>query len=190
MASTADDDVSDVEDTGDAPADDAKGGEDWTPPTREEHDKMTRALERANKEAQRRREEAKTAKEQATAGQQAADQDAVKAAVADAVAAERARLIPGLLRGALADAGIPEGVRAAAVALAARHVDQLELQADGTLSGVQDVLDLVREQAPGLFAPAGEQQRRKAPPGDTGRQSNAPVAKDSASVLARRMGLL
>lgn len=139
----SDSDETDDEETGD----DTEGEEtEYTPPTREEWERVTKALERANAEAKKRR-----LAQRKKPNDKDGDAPDVEKAVAEAESVWRAKTIKFAARGALASAGVDSAKLNKALRLL--DTDDLDLNEDDEVEGLEDQIEELKEEFPELFAP-------------------------------------
>lgn len=166
------------------PADGATGSDDWTPPSKEEVDKLHKALAKANAEAKQRRE-------QLQAAQRQTEDDAGKAAREAAEAAEK-RLKPVAVRAAakaaFLEAGLQGGSDRVAKMVKLLDLDALEIDDDGEVTGLAEQVAAVKTDYPELFS---VEKQPRAPrisasdrPGTNGR-SQSTGEKIAAMVLGQ-----
>lgn len=149
----ADDDTTQV-DTGTDQDTDA-GQDDWTPPSKEDYEKVQKALAKANAEAKQRRE-------QLQALQRQSEGDAEKTAREAQEAAER-KLKPVAVRAAakaaFLEAGLQGGSERVAKMTKLLDLDALEIDDDGEVSGLAEQVATVKADYPELFGTQEKQQR-------------------------------
>jgi hypothetical protein len=145
----ADDDT----DTG-TDQDAATGSDDWTPPSREEVDKLHKALAKANAEAKQRREQLQAAQRQT--------EDDTGKAVREAQEAAEKRLKPVAVRAAakaaFLEAGLQGGSDRVTKMAKLLDLDALEIDDDGEVTGLAEQVAAVKEDYPELFT--AEKQTR------------------------------
>lgn len=143
--------------------------DDWTPPSKEDYDKLQKALAKANAEAKQRRE-------QLQAAQRQTEDDAGKAA-REAVEAAEKRLKPVAVRAAakaaFLEAGLQGGSDRVAKMAKLLDLDALEIDDDGEVTGLADQVAAVKADYPELFS---QEKQPRAPrvsasdrPGTNGR---------------------
>lgn len=151
----ADDDSTTQDDTG-TDQDNATGQDDWTPPSKEEVDKLHKALAKANQEAKQRRE-------QLQALQRQSEGDSEKA-VREAQEAAEKRLKPVAVRAAAKAALLEAGYQNPTSERLTRAIRQLDLDAleiddDGEVSGLADQVKAFKDDYPELFGTQEQRQR-------------------------------
>lgn len=131
--------------------------DDWTPPTKDEHEKMQRALAKANAEAKDWR-----TKHKALADQHSTD--AEKTAQEQAEAAEK-RFKPVAVRSAAKAAFLEAGLQGGTPERIARVVRMLDLDAldiddDGDVTGLSEQVAAIKKDYPELFTPTDKRPPR------------------------------
>jgi hypothetical protein len=185
--------------------DDAGTEDEWTPPSKEDYEKLAGDLARTRAEAKDYRLKLKAAKEAANGtsnstpvpsggGQPAVDLEAErKKWQQEADAKTERRIIGERARTALAAAGlvIPDGQNADQVigrAVRMMDLDSCSLTDGGSVSGLDAELDALRAQYPGMFKPA---RRTSVDSGTAGRSGSRDASTtgskpNSATKLAAR----
>lgn len=130
---------------------------EWTPPTKDEHEKMQRALAKANAEAKTHREAARAL--------QAKSEDADGKAAREAAEAAEKRFKPVAVRAAAKAAFLEAGLQGSTPERIARVVRMLDLDAldiddDGDVTGLTEQVRAVKADYPELFAPADKRPPR------------------------------
>jgi hypothetical protein len=173
------DDINPIVDPDDVNPDDPDdGGEEYTPPTKEEWEKVQRTLKARKADAATARREAAAAKEAAAKGKDGAADDTAKQE-AQAASDNRARRSAGIT--ALVEAGMTKAQ--AKDALPLMKLDKLAVDQDGDVDDddLSDAVDTLKEKFPGLFAKDGT-ARPKAPKARTadggGRDGGTKTATD------------
>lgn len=138
---------------GDPPADPPS----WTPPTKDEHERMQRALAKANAEAKTHRETARAL--------QAKSEDADGKAAREAAEAAEKRYKPVAVRSAAKAAFLEAGLQGATPERVAKLVrmldlDALEIDSDGEVTGLEDQVKSVKTDYPELFTPTDRRPPR------------------------------
>jgi len=167
----------------DPPADNPPA-DDWTPPTKEEHERMQRALAKANAEAKDWR-----TKHKALADQHGSDAD--KAAREQAEAAEK-RYKPVAVRAAAKAAFLEAGLQGATPDRVAKLVrmldlDSLDIDDSGDVSGLADQVASIKKDYPELFAPADKRPPRVSA-GDKPPANNGSAKRSSDLIAAQVLG--
>jgi hypothetical protein len=131
---------------GDPPADPPP----WVPPTKDEHERMQRALAKANAEAKTHREAVKAL--------QTKTEDADGKAAREATEAAEKRLKPVAVRSAAKAAFLEAGLQGSTPERMARVVRMLDLDAlnvdeDGDVTGLVEQVKAVKADYPELFTP-------------------------------------
>lgn len=143
-----------------------ESGGDWTPPTKDEHDRMKSALAARKTENNRLKAELKAAKESGDKPDPAAEADL--------------RLKRSATRSALEGAGLTrEGAKAA---LKIVNLDALELDEDGDVDAA-DLLELIRSS----FAPLFKSNGGKPTPGKPVSAKKPGAGDDGKKSAARRL---
>jgi hypothetical protein len=165
-----DDDEIEPEDEDDEEDDDDEEEEEYKPPTKEEWAKTQSALKKANTEAKRFRTELRTAREKAkdTAG---VDPDKAAAKVE---AKWKPRVVRSEARAQLAAAG----AKSAALTRLARMIDldDVEVDDDGEVTGLEELIDEMKEDLPELFKDDDDEpapKRRRLGKTDAGSKSSS-----------------
>lgn len=203
---------------GDDPDDGDGGGDDdtgtppadgWTPPTKAEWEEAERKRAKANKEAGRRRKEADALKakvaalEAAQAGTPPAGDDADTRRIAAEMQAAQDKLAAATTR---ATAAVRAAARTAIVSagyngerdgrmmaslLGMVRLDELHVDDDGDITGLDDQIAEIKSELPALFAsPEPEKPPRKAPKGDAGSKKPPPPPEQTyENRLAQQLGL-
>lgn len=155
----ADDDTDQI-DTGTGSADqDTDAGQDtWTPPSKEDYEKLQKALAKANAEAKQRREALQ-------AMQRQSEGDSEKAVREAQEAAER-KLKPVAVRAAAKAALLEAGYQNPTSERLTRAIRQLDLDAleiddEGEVSGLADQVKAYKDDYPELFG--SQEQRQRTP---------------------------
>lgn len=165
----ADDDSTTQDDTSTDQAPPANQ-DDWTPPSKEDYEKIQKALAKANAESKQRRE-------QIQALQRQSEDDAGKAVREAQEAAER-KLKPVAVRSAakaaFLEAGLQGGSDRVAKMTRLLDLDAIEIDDDGEVSGLAEQVAAVKADYPELFT---TEKQTRAPrvnasdrPGTNGRQ--------------------
>ena len=168
-----DDDDVEEEDDDDEEGDEAE--EEYKPPTAQEWKATQAALKKANTEAKRFRTELRNARKKAT--EQDSDPDKAAAKVE---AAWKPRVVRSEARALLAAAG----AKPTALARLAKmiDVDEVEVDDDGEVTGLDDLIEEIKEDVPELFRDEDEEEtpvaRRKRRLGRT--DASAKGGKDGA----------
>lgn len=148
----ADDDTTQTDTSIDPPAD--MPSDDWTPPSKDEYEKLQKALGKANAEA-------KTRREQFQAAQRQNEDDAGKA-VREAQEAAEKRLKPVAVRAAakaaFLEAGLQGGSERVTKMTRLLDLDAIEIDDDGEVTGLAEQVSTVKADYPELFTP--EKQTR------------------------------
>jgi hypothetical protein len=150
----ADDDTAQTDTGIDPPAD--TPSDDWTPPSKEDYEKLQKALAKANAEA-------KTRREQLQAAQRQTEDDAGKA-VREAQEAAEKKLKPVAVRAAAKAALLEAGYQNPTPERLTRAVKQLDLDSieiddDGEVSGLAEQVAAVKADYPELFGSQEKQTR-------------------------------
>lgn len=156
---------------------------EWTPPTKDEHERMQRALAKANAEA-------KTHREKLTALQRQNEDDAGKAAREQAEAAEK-KYKPIAVRAAAKAAFLEAGLQGGTPDRVSRVVrmldlDSIEIDDSGDVTGLVDQVAAIKKDYPELFSPAD-----KRPPRVTGADkppANGRSQRSSDLIAAQVLG--
>jgi hypothetical protein len=140
-----------------APPADPPEPPEWTPPTKDEHEKMQRALAKANAEAKTHREAVKAL--------QAKTEDADGKAAREAAEAAEKRYKPVAVRSAAKAAFLEAGLQSATPDRVAKLVRMLDLDAltiddDGDVTGLEAQVKAVKSDYPELFTPADKRPPR------------------------------
>lgn len=169
----------DEDETDDPDDDNEDEAAEYTPPTKEEWDKVQAALKKANDEAKKRRLRQK---------QKASDKDG-DAPDVDKVREEtevkwKTRVIRAEARGALAGAGVEPGKVAKALRLL--DMDEIDVDDEGEVDGLDDQIEELKEEFPELFAPKHDaaSHGRRVPRVNGAGKTGTPKAKSSADLLA------
>lgn len=127
--------------------------DDWTPPSKEEDNKVKKALAKANAEAKKWRE-------QAQALQRQSEDDAGKAVREAQEAAER-KLKPIAVKAAAKAAFLEAGAKPERVArlMALLKLDEITVDDDGEVTGVDEQVAELKADVPELFGTLDKQPR-------------------------------
>ena len=161
---------------------DTTGGDDWTPPTRDEFEKMQRALAKANTEAKNWRTKHRQLE---TKG----EDDTAKATREAAEATERkykATAVRSAAKAAFLEAGLPSGSPdKLARVVRMLDLDELVVDDDGDVTGLDEQVAAIKKELPELF---GTQDKRP-PRLDTGNHHNTGRTKNltSSQIQARQV---
>lgn len=171
----------DVDDSDDS---DESEEDEWTPPSREDWEKVQAALKKAQAEAKRRRL-ANKAKEGADIPEGA---EAVEKAVAEAEGKWKTKVIRAEARGALASAGVDSAKLNKALRLL--DMDEIDVDEDDEVHGLEDQIDELREEFPELFAPKHDaaSHGRRVPRANGAGKTAPPKPKSSADLLGALLG--
>lgn len=134
----------------DPPADDK--GKAWTPPTEAEWKAQQEKLKKANGQAAAHRKEADDLKRKGETEAEANARQAREEAEASASKAWKPRIVKQAARAALVEAGLtgaPDRL------LKLVDVDQVEVDDDGEVSGLDDQIKALKKEYPELFAKRG-----------------------------------
>jgi len=169
----------DDEDDDEGKKSDEDEDEEWTPPTKEEWEKTRKALADANGEAKtyrlKLRETRQAARAKAEEKQPGAtdkvDKKEVAEAVAEAVAAAEKKLKPGLVRSTAVAGLIKLGLDPETPdpkltkLLKTLDLDDIDVEDDGTIQGLDDQLAEIKDDFPELFErkPAADDKPRRKP---------------------------
>lgn len=170
------------EETQDPTVEDPETGEtdpegEWTPPTRDEWERLQRTAAARKRE---RDEARRTAAQQRDGGQQTEDQKAATAAREDRD--KLARRSAGLT--ALVEAGMTRAQAKEAVGLL--KLKNLDVDEDGDVDGVDDAVKELRDKFPGLFpAKQGGKGRRQqtADTGSGGQSTKTPTQRTNDALM-------
>lgn len=129
----------------------------WTPPTKDEHERMQRALAKANAEAKTHREAARAL--------QAKSEDADGKAAREAADAAEKRFKPVAVRSAAKAAFLEAGLQGSTPERIARVIRMLDLDAldvdeDGDVTGLTEQVAAIRKDYPELFTPTEKRPPR------------------------------
>jgi minor structural protein GP20 len=132
-------------DDDDQEPDEDEGDDDYTPPTKEEWANTQAALKKANTEAKRFRTQLRNTRKE-TQGESSTDQQAAEDKV---IAQWKPRVVRSEARAALASAG----AKTHALAKLARMIDldDVEVDDDGEVSGLDDLIEELKDDLPELF---------------------------------------
>ncbi|MFC5947067.1 phage scaffolding protein [Pseudonocardia lutea] len=147
---------------------------EWTPPTREEWEKVQRQLRRANNEAKKRRLRDK---------EKPAESE-------DAAARYKPLVIRAEAKAALVAAGLNDTSEGRVKKLLRMiDVEDIEIGDDGELDGLEDQIESIKEDWPELFkAQEAEKPRRRAPRVDASdRRPASSPKKSTAELIASRV---
>lgn len=159
--------------------------EEWTPPTKEEWEKVTGTLAKRKEEAAAARREAAAAKEAAKS--QDASEAAKQVAAAQEASDNRARRSAGIT--ALVEAGMSRAQ--AKDALGLLKLTDLEVDEDGDVDGVDDAVEELKKKFPGMFpdSKAKPPRQRTADGGGRDGGTKTPTERTNERLL-RSAGLL
>lgn len=165
---------------------DPDDGGEWTPPTKEEWEKVQGTL-------RKRKEEAATARREAAAAREAAagkgtDDAGKEAAKVQEASDNRARRAAGLT--ALVEAGMTKAQAKDAVGLL--KLKDLSVDEDGDVDGVEDAVGYLKEKFPGMFpAKDGKGKPPKARTADGGGRDNGTqtATNRTTAALMKQAGL-
>lgn len=182
-----------------------KPKDEWKPPSREEFERMTKALTEANAEAKRHRLRVRELRREArTAGQAAdksgaVDDEAAARAASDAADAAERKYKPiavkSAARAALLAAGLndgSDGVMRKLLRLV--DMDDVDLDEDGEVVGLDDQIDDIKDTFPKLFEKAEAEPQKpgrpRAPRIDAAnKKGDPPQPKTSGEKHMQRLGL-
>jgi hypothetical protein len=150
--------------------------EEWTPPTKEEVQKLQNALKKANANNKRWREKALSKKSEETSDDDAEDKIAAKAAEL-----AKPRIIKSEAKSALIEAG---GTNLKGL-IRLLDTDQLEVDDDGDVEGLEDEIDRLKEDYPEMFKSEEEapKPRKRFPKADAGARGGKPDSTKSATEI-------
>lgn len=157
-------------------------GEEWTPPSKEDWEKLNRTAEARKAERDQARRDLQASKDKDAPADEKAKKEAAKLATEEADGRWKARLIRTEAKSALKDAGCVE------VGLMLAQIDPApcDVSDDGDVSGLDTQIKELKRTYPRLF------ETPKKPDIKTvggGNKEKAPAEKKgSASVLAARLG--
>lgn len=157
---------------------------EWTPPTKDEHERMQRALAKANAEAKTHREAVKAL--------QSKSEDADGKAAREAADAAEKRFKPVAVRSAAKAAFLEAGLQGSTPERMARVVRMLDLDAldvddDGDVTGLTEQVKAIKADYPELFTPT-EKRPPRLNTGDRPPSNGKPMTtgeKIAAQVLGR-----
>jgi hypothetical protein len=150
------------------------GDDEYTPPTRDEWDRVKRAMKKAQEDTRRWRKKAQELEQ----GKEGASEEAGKQ-VADKY---RPLLIQTKAQAALLEAGVETGKAARALKLL--DLSDLDVDDDGEVDGLTDQVDDLKNEWPELFEAKQEKRQRAPRVNGAGRTPSAPQAKSSAARLS------
>ncbi|MEU9819200.1 phage scaffolding protein [Pseudonocardia alni] len=175
----ADDDTIEVGEDDDSDDDEDEDGEkEWTPPTKAEWEKVQRSLKRANESAKKRRVEQKNT----------GSDDAVKKAEEAAEKRFKPVAVRSAAKAALLEAGLNDASDDRIKKLMRMiDMDDVEIDDDGDVEGLEDQIDSIKEDFPALFEKKteGGTRRRATRLDASGRNGGGgPTKKSTAERLA------
>ena len=171
----------DPDDGGD---DDGGDDKDWKPPTREEVRALQAKLKKANGDAAHHRGEATKLRQQSESDAEKQVREAVEKAEGDAEARWKPIVVRQAARAALAQAGLigkPDRL------LKLLDMDEIEVDEDGALTGLDDQVRELRSEYKHLFAKRGSSRIDGAGGDDDAPKSG--LSKASQRMLAQARGL-
>jgi len=175
----------DEQDEEDGDEGEGEGQDDWKPPTRQEWRKTQRLLKKANRQAANLRTQQKSG--QGTQQESGEDTEAkITAAKEEGKTEAEGRWKPIVVRQAAKAAFAEAGVSTSAMkrVLKMLDLDEIEIDDDGEVDGLDEQIADIKDELPELFSGA----RRPAKSVDGGNKgSGGGKPKSSASVLAARL---